>query len=207
MADNLIYHDAILLPSDVQIFLMTNFSCLLFGTSSSVLADDISLSKADKVLLTFSESETRYTTMSSIPLSIRIFNGMLRGQETPSLVFTSDTEEESDIFLTSLPTASPNVSSGVPQQNEFDVVAPPWWICSDNQADAILNKFVLIVYRANGIFAITIFLVYNFFWKSCSKGEFPRDYLRNVTTCLFAHIKIDIKQWTKICLNLSKSWY
>ena len=187
MADNLIYHDAILLPSDVQIFLMTNFSCLLFGTSSSVLADDISLSKADKVLLTFSESETRYTTMSSIPLSIRIFNGMLRGQETPSLVFTFDTDEESDIFLTSLPTASPNVSSGVPQQNEFDVVAPPWWICSDNQADAILNKFVLIVYRANGIFAITIFLVYNFFWKSCSKGEFPRDYLRNVTTCLFAH--------------------
>ena len=89
------------------------------------MADDISLSKADEVLLIFFESETRYTIMSSIPLSIRIFNGMLRGQETPSLVFTSDTEEELDIFLTSLPTASPNVSSGVPQQNEFDIVAPP----------------------------------------------------------------------------------
>ena len=25
-----------------------------------------------------------------------------------------------------------------------------------------------------------------FFWKSCSKGEFPRDYLINVATCLFA---------------------
>ena len=69
--------------------------------------DDISLSKADEVLLTFFESETRYTTMSSIPLSIRIFNGMLIGQEMPSLVFTSDTEEESDIFLTSHPNTFP----------------------------------------------------------------------------------------------------
>ena len=87
--------------------------------------DDISLSKADEVLLTFFESEMRYTTMSSIPLSIRIFNGMLSGQEMPSLVFTSDTEEEADIVLTSLPITSPNVSSGIPQQNEFDIVVPP----------------------------------------------------------------------------------
>ena len=108
--------------------------------------DDISLSKADELLLTFFESETRYTTISSIPLSIRIFNGMLRGQETPSLVFISDTEEESDFFLTSLPTTSPNVSSGVQQQNEFNVVAPPYGIRSDNQEDAVLNKFVFIVY-------------------------------------------------------------
>ena len=108
--------------------------------------DDISLSKADELLLTFFESETRYTTISSIPLSIRIFNGMLRGQETPSLVFISDTEEESDFFLTSLPTTSPNVSSGVQQQNEFNVVAPPCGIRSDNQEDAVLNKFVFIVY-------------------------------------------------------------
>ena len=63
--------------------------------------------------------------MSSIPLSIRIFNSMVRGQETPSLVFTSDAEEELDIFLTSVSTTSPNVSSGIPQQNEFDIVAPP----------------------------------------------------------------------------------
>ena len=110
------------------------------------MVDDISLSKADELLLTFFESETRYTTISSIPLSIRIFNGMLRGQETPSLVFTSDTEEESDFFLTSLPTTSPNVSSGVQQQNEFNVVAPPCGIRSDNQEDAVLNKFVFIVY-------------------------------------------------------------
>ena len=92
-----------------------------------------------------------------------LMNGMLREQEMPSLVCTSDTEEESDIFLTSLPTISPNFSSGVPQQNEFDIVAPPCRIRSDNQADAILNKFVLIVYRANDVFALTIFLVYNFF--------------------------------------------
>ena len=71
---------------------------------------------------------------------------MLRGQKTPSLVFTSDTEEESDFFWTSLPTTSPHVSSGFQQQNEFDVVAPPCGIQSGNQADAILNKFVVIVY-------------------------------------------------------------
>ena len=149
MADDLIYDDddAILLPPDVQIFLMINCSYFLSGSRSSLLVDDISLSKADEVLLTFFESETRYTTtMSSIPLSIRIFNGMLRGQETPSLVFISDTEEESDFFLTSLPTTSPNVSSGVQQQNEFNVVAPPCGIWSDNQEDAVLNKFVVIVY-------------------------------------------------------------
>ena len=110
------------------------------------MVDDISLSKADELLLTFFESETRYTTISSIPLSIRIFNGMLRGQETPSSVFISDTEEESDFFLTSLPTTSPNVSSGVQQQNEFNVVSPPCGIRSDNQEDAVLNKFVFIVY-------------------------------------------------------------
>ena len=147
MADDLIYDDddAILLPPDVQIFLMINCSYFLSGSRSSLLADDISLSKADEVLLTFFESETRYTTtMSSIPLSIRIFNGMLRGQETPSSVFTSNTEEESDIFLTSLPASSPNVSSGVSQQNEFHIVAPPCWIRSDNQADAILNRFVFM---------------------------------------------------------------
>ena len=62
------------------------------------MADDISLSKADKVLLSFFVSEMRYTTMSSIPISITIFNVMLRGQEMPSLVLTSDTKEESDIF-------------------------------------------------------------------------------------------------------------
>ena len=50
---------------------------------------------------------------------------MVRGQETPSLVFTSDAEEELDIFLTSVSTTSPNVSSGIPQQNKFDIVAPP----------------------------------------------------------------------------------
>ena len=30
------------------------------------------------------------------------------------------------------------------------------------------------------------FLVYFFFWKSRSEGEFPRDQLINVATCLFA---------------------
>ena len=63
--------------------------------------------------------------MSSIPFSIRIFNGMLRGQGMPFLVFTSDTEEESDIFLTSLPATSPIFYSDLPQENEFNMVAPP----------------------------------------------------------------------------------
>ena len=92
MADNLIYDNGILLPRDVQIY------HFLSGSRSSLLVDDINLSKADEVLLTFFESEMRYTTMSSI----QIFNGMLRGQDMPFLVFTSDTEEESDKFLTSL---------------------------------------------------------------------------------------------------------
>ena len=43
----------------------------------------------------------------------------------PFLVFTSDTEEESDIFLTSLPTTSPIFYSDLPQENEFNMVAPP----------------------------------------------------------------------------------
>ena len=37
------------------------------------------------------------------------------------------------------------------------------------------------------------------FWKRGSKGEFPKDNLVNVATCLYAYIKIDIQQWTKTC--------
>ena len=39
-----------------------------------------------------------------------------------------------------------------------------------------------------------------FFRTSRTKGKFPRDYLTDVVTCLFA-CKIDIKLWTKTCPN------
>ena len=38
--------------------------------------------------------------------------------------------------------------------------------------------------------------------RSVSNEEFPRDYLINIATYLFAYYKINIKQWSKTCLKL-----